>query len=197
MKRSAIISECGRYRYLLRRDLDTNNDRALGFIMLNPSTADAEQDDATIRRCVAFARRGGYDALLVGNLFAFRATNPMELRNAFDPIGPENTSLLRMILYACTNVVFAWGSTIAPEEHRHSQQVALVVEIFREIRPLCLGVTKRGHPRHPLYIRATQPLVPFDNESTRGRAGEGDAGIAARVDGKGAPSTFKEDTNGP
>ena len=86
---AAVLSPCGAYRYLLTRRFGPGKKLAT-FVMLNPSTADAERDDATIRKCVGFARSWGCAGLQVVNLFAFRATDPTDLRMADDPVGPEN-----------------------------------------------------------------------------------------------------------
>ena len=88
MKSDAVISDCGKYRYRLTRKWGYG--RPCGFIMLNPSTADALHDDPTIRRCVGFAKAWGCGALIVVNLFAVRATSPREMMRADDPVGPEN-----------------------------------------------------------------------------------------------------------
>lgn len=89
MTGGAHLSACGAYRYALRRTWDPARPAAL-FVGLNPSTADAERDDPTTRRCVRFARDWGFGGLLVGNLFAYRATRPRDLRAAAEPVGPEN-----------------------------------------------------------------------------------------------------------
>src|SRR5262249_14212908 len=94
VRRAAVISDCGRYRYsLTRRWGDAAEPRAL-FVMLNPSTADAEQDDPTIRRCIGFAKAWGMGSLEVVNLYALRATDPAALLSAPDPIGPKNDTMI-------------------------------------------------------------------------------------------------------
>ena len=87
--RGAELSGCGRYRYKLWRIWDPDLPPIL-FVMLNPSTADANSDDRTIRRCVAFAKRDGFGRLLVGNLFAYRTPYPRVLRKAEEPVGDGN-----------------------------------------------------------------------------------------------------------
>src|SRR5438309_1547537 len=89
MKYSATISNCQQYRYRLSRCWDESLPACM-FIMLNPSTADAKVDDRTIKRCMAYARAWGYGKLYVGNLFAFRATKPKNMKAASDPVGPNN-----------------------------------------------------------------------------------------------------------
>ncbi len=158
MKRDAILSECGTYRYRLSRQWDDTLPR-LGWIMLNPSTADAFEDDPTIRRCIGFAESNGYGGIEVCNLFAYRATDPKALVATGDAFGPENGAHLDAIIGAHT-VVAAWGAWgtragvtgIVESVHLTARQVGR--------RLLCLGTTKDGSPRHPLYVRGDQPLVP-------------------------------------
>lgn len=166
---SAIISPCGTYRYELRRephDKYTTAGPAL-FIMLNPSTADASLDDPTIRRCRAFARRWDCAGIVVANLYALRATNPADLWAHADPVGPENDDHLRRLAREYETVVCAWGANA-----RHDR-VEAVRRIFsgRHHRLMCLGITKAGAPRHPLYIKATQPLIDWNfRQSATGSA---------------------------
>jgi hypothetical protein len=124
--------------------------------MLNPSTADAAVEDATIRRCIEFARRERAGGIVVVNLYAFRTTDPRHLNSWPDPDGPENICHLDQIAVTNSPVVCAWGvwggnrgAFVA--RHMLRQGAHLV----------CLGVTKGGHPRHPLYVRADQPLIPY------------------------------------
>src|SRR5574338_704488 len=112
LDRSANISECGTYRYRLDRDyapVGRSFGPRVAFIMVNPSTADAEQDDATIRKCLGFAHRNGFYRLTVGNLFAYRATDVRELRKSDDPIGPENDRFLSEIVEKSQAIIYAWG----------------------------------------------------------------------------------------
>ena len=159
---TAQISECGQYRYTLTRDLGEGAGRAL-FIMLNPSTADAEKDDPTIRRCKGFARDWGCSALTVVNLFAYRATDPTELGNVVDPWGPDNTQHLVEQLEAHAKapdlIVCAWGSTGIGRsaDGLHAKRT---IGAYQKLLK-CLGRTKNGDPRHPLYVPGSQPLEPF------------------------------------
>lgn len=153
---SAIISDCGQYRYRLTRDW--GHGRRLPFCMLNPSTADADIDDPTIRRCIGFAKREGYGGLVVVNLFAFRATDPKAMQAAAFPFGPDNHSHLSTVARAASAldipIVCAWGA---------NDRGDVAKSIFREaeVRMVCLGRTKDGSPRHPLYVRGDQPLEHF------------------------------------
>lgn len=156
---SAVISNCGRYRYSLGRPCETlyHTKGTAAFLMLNPSTADAEIDDATITRCRGFARTWECNGLEVANLYALRSTDPNILWNHNDPIGYCNDAHLYIFARKHVDIVCAWGADARPE------RVAAVVKILKEAgaRLWCLGVTKNGSPRHPLYIKADQPLIEW------------------------------------
>lgn len=150
----AIISSCGTYRYLLTRPSEVmhpDSGTAL-FLMLNPSTADATADDPTIRRCRGFARAWGCAGIAVANLYALRSTDPHALFSHTDPVGPENDRYLHEIANEYGDAICAWGANARPE------RVEQVVKIFTDAgaRLWCLGTTKSGAPKHPLYIRADQ-----------------------------------------
>lgn len=149
-KMEAVLSSCGRYRYHLSREWADKP--VLAFIMLNPSTADAAQDDPTIRRCIRFARDSGYGKLLVGNLFAWRATDATEIRRSRAPIGPDNDTALVNMIGRATLVVCAWGNGGTYLE-RNEKVLALIKAVGK--RPHCLKMTKEGHPSHPLYLPTT------------------------------------------
>ncbi len=145
------------YRYTLRRELAPllPGPRVL-FVMLNPSTATDDIDDPTIRRCIDFAKRWGCSSLSVVNLFAARATDPRELKRMDDPIGPDNDLTIMSEAARADTVVLAWGVHGA---YLGRDQDVLV--LLRPLKPRHLGLTKDGHPRHPLYVPARQPLVIF------------------------------------
>lgn len=153
MVRSAKLSSCRRYRYTLVRSW---NDAAptVMFVGLNPSTADAKKDDATVRRCVGFAKCWGFGKLILTNLFAFRSTDPALLGEASDPIGPDNDSWITSSSRLADLTVVAWGVHGCLHERD-----ADVLNQLRE--PYCLGTTKSGAPRHPLYLPADAPLQLF------------------------------------
>jgi hypothetical protein len=108
MEKAAIISPCRLYRYQLARIWDDSLPRCL-FAGLNPSKADGSQDDPTVRRMIGFARDWGYGGLFVVNLFAFRATDPKDMKAAIDPIGPENDDYIRRLTAYCDITIAAWG----------------------------------------------------------------------------------------
>lgn len=158
---TADLSDDGRYRYRLTRRW-ADGDAWATFVMLNPSTADATEDDPTIRRCVSFAKREGCSALQVVNLFAYRATDPRELKRVADPVGPDNDAWLSRALGTPALRIAAWGAHGRPDR-------VVVVKSFAVPGLHALGVTKDGHPRHPLYLRADAPLVtwPAGSEARR------------------------------
>lgn len=187
---AALFSEDGRYRYRLERDgLGGGYPlRPVNVILLNPSTADAERDDPTIRRCMGFARQWGYDRLVVTNLFAYRATNPSWLRRSEAPVGerilpPFNLDravpVMRSsppggiverndleIMRAAREaelVVVAWGAYAAASV-RAPHVAAMLVEAG--IKPMAFGVTIEGHPKHPLYLRGDTALRPWPAVAT-------------------------------
>lgn len=145
---SALISEDGLYRYELRRQIPqpVRWIKRGCFLMLNPSTADAETDDPTIRRCIGFGESFGWTELIVLNLFAFRATDPRDLLSAKDPIGDLNDDTIRC-LEPGTQVIAAWGA------HKLAQKRAEDVLKILDRPVYALGATKSGAPRHPLYLK--------------------------------------------
>jgi hypothetical protein len=151
MIRDAAISECGCYRYELTRRWDVGP--TLEFFMLNPSTADALQDDPTIRRCIGFGKRWGFGALVVHNLFAWRATNPLDLIGVQDPIGPENRKYLEGNGTEPDCTVAAWGAhPLATGWWNGYPQD--ITPALKGRRLICLGTTKSGAPKHPLYVKS-------------------------------------------
>jgi hypothetical protein len=149
----ATFSADRRYRYRLWRRWDQSRP-VVAFVMLNPSTADACRDDPTIRRCAAFARRWGYGGIEVVNLFALRATDPRALDTADDPIGPNNDRYVRRALAAARTLVLAWGARGVTGDRATS--AGRLVSLRRS---RCLGLTRSGEPRHPLYLKSDARLV--------------------------------------
>lgn len=149
---SAILSEDSKYRYMLSRQWAAN-ERIVGFICLNPSTADAHLDDQTVRKCVRFAKSWGAGQLLLGNLFAFRSTDPRALKMVDDPIGSENDYWLDTIAERSDILVAAWGT--------HGELLNRNVEVLDRLKGKlsALRLTKNGAPSHPLYL--PEVLTPF------------------------------------
>lgn len=155
LQRSAFISPCGKYRYNLRRWWQSGgNGREVCFVMLNPSTADGNVDDPTIRRCMNFTKQWGYSYLTVRNLFSLRATDPKELKKAEDPVGPMGFTAVRRCVSAHL-VIAAWGANVP----FHQDQ--FVLQASRDVKWFCLGKTKAGYPRHPLYVPNNTQLVRY------------------------------------
>ncbi|UWQ97627.1 DUF1643 domain-containing protein [Rhodobacteraceae bacterium M385] len=152
----AVYSDCEAYRYSLTRVWDEAGERGL-FIMLNPSTATEVQNDPTVERCERRSRALGYGAFRVLNIFAYRATDPRDMRRAEDPVGPENDAALLQGLDWADRVICAWG-THGEHLGRGPEVAALLKGTGREL--LHLGLSKAGHPKHPLYIGyKVQPQV--------------------------------------
>ena len=150
MRRSAILSACKRYRYVLGREWKADLPGVL-FIALNPSTADAEHDDPTVRRCIGFAKAWGFGKLAIANLFALRSTDPSRLLCDHDPIGPENDRWLIELAGQFPLTVAAWGAHNSVRD-----RAANVLEMLLNVHHL--GLTNAGHPKHPLYLpRTTRP----------------------------------------
>ena len=169
MRREAVISECGKYRYTLYREWADEDEvdalvfgvRVLNFVMLNPSTADGKEDDPTVRKCMGFARRNRYNAIRIVNLFAFRATDPKDLQkeyvNGGDVIGPSNDAYVRELPPEET-VCVAWGATFQNETFVRRRVQGTITLLDRKL--WCLRKTKDGHPGHPVML-GYRPLIEF------------------------------------
>lgn len=157
MEKAAVLSDDGVYRYFLSRIWEPRKG-LVTFVMLNPSTADAEMDDPTIRRCIGFTDLWGFGGLNVVNLFAYRATNPKELKVSSDPVGPKNDLYLLKTCRGQGIVVAAWGAN-GGINNRAERVMSMLRKDTYPV--LCLGVTKNDHPKHPLYIPASKKLEVF------------------------------------
>ncbi len=163
----AILSPCEKYRYLLERIWNTEL-KIINFVMLNPSTATETAADPTATRCETRARRLGYGGFVITNLFAFRATDPKELRNPFiNPIGKETNNIIRATAIRADMIILAWGDSLPPNlAHRAGTVFAIIACELIKINPEFadrihhLGLNKSGNPKHPLYI-------PLDNAPTQ------------------------------
>lgn len=153
---TAIYSDCEKYRYALSRVWDADGGR-VAFVMLNPSTATEVQNDPTVERCERRARTLGFGAFRVTNIFAWRDTDPRKMRAAAEPIGPANDDAIAKACAWADQVVAAWGT-----HGEFLNRGAAVEKILRATgKPIFhLGLSKAGHPKHPLYIAyAQQPQV--------------------------------------
>ncbi len=144
----ANYSDCEKYRYDLTRVWDEGGKKVM-FLMLNPSTATEVQNDPTVERCERRARTLGYGAFRVCNIFAYRATDPKVMRAEADPVGPLNDETIRAGVEWADDLVAGWGA-----HGEHMGRGADVETLLRDlsISPKHLGLTKAGHPKHPLYI---------------------------------------------
>lgn len=151
----AIFDVSGSYRYSLWRTWSTNHPQ-IAFILFNPSTADEQKNDPTIRRCVGFARAWNFGSIEVVNLFAFRATHYEDLFKVDDPIGAENNCFLTQAIECCSAIVLGWGNrgTFLSRDRQVMAFLTGRTNVF------CLGMTKSGQPRHPLYVKGnTSPVL--------------------------------------
>lgn len=145
----ATFSECRRYRYHLWRTWGEPGNR-VAFIGLNPSTADEEADDPTIRKCIGFAKRWGFGAMDMVNLFAWRTTKPIGLKQTGDPVGPANDEAIRRVCFQATRVVLAWGSH-APVSDLIAMRLH-ALPLGRDLGCFSFGRNADGQPKHPLML---------------------------------------------
>jgi hypothetical protein len=146
------------YRYTLNRYLGPDR-RTMLWIMLNPSTADEEKDDPTIRRVKSFTKREGYGRLAVVNLFAKRATDPKDLWPGVDPVGPGNGLTLVNAIESADLIVAAWGATKIPTVITRPNVEAMAQHYHKPM--VCLGRNANGSPKHPLYLKDNTKMVPY------------------------------------
>lgn len=146
--RGATFSPCRIYRYVLERMWDADKPKVT-WILLNPSTADHERDDPTNKRGISFSRRWGFGTCVFVNLFAFRASKPATMKQAQDPVGPENDRHVLQHVRDADRIVVAWGSHGAWRD-RGREAVDAIQALGLEMH--CFGLCKNGHPKHPLYL---------------------------------------------
>ncbi|MBE3640355.1 DUF1643 domain-containing protein [Mangrovicoccus algicola] len=153
----AVYSPCERYRYALTRVWDPAGTKA-AFVMLNPSTATETQNDPTVERCERRARTLGFGAFRVANIFAWRDTDPRAMRAAPEPVGPENDAAIAEACHWADRVICAWGTHGA-----FLDRGPTVERLIRAagVMPYHLGLSKAGHPRHPLYLPYTRQPEPW------------------------------------
>ncbi|MCJ8340458.1 MAG: DUF1643 domain-containing protein [Pseudomonadales bacterium] len=153
MKSAAEFSACRKYRYVLWRTWDETLPLVM-IIGLNPSTADAVNNDPTITRCINFAKTWGYGGLCMTNLFAYRATDPKVMKAQTEPIGVDNDFWLKKLAEDADKVIAAWGNNGS-----YLNRSASVSNMFGNL--YCIGVNKSGEPEHPLYIKADRRPIKF------------------------------------
>ncbi|MBI1247126.1 DUF1643 domain-containing protein [bacterium] len=153
MEKSAHFSRCLNFRYSLSRVWDSSLPR-IAILGLNPSTANEKYDDPTVRRCIGFAQSWGYGSIVLVNLFGLRSTSPLRLKIVDDPIGPQNDYWIQRECKDSDLVVVAWGN--------HGRLLNRDDEVLKRLaNPYCLGTTKVGCPRHPLYLASNTRLREF------------------------------------
>lgn len=165
-KKYATLSKCRTYRYWLERSWWDGKgiENFVNFVMLNPSTADAEQDDPTIRKCIGFAQRWGYTGMHVVNLFALRSTDPKALYAHPDPVGPENYAFLEAGLLSAPLTIVAWGKHGAYEgQDRFLLEMASKLSLPPRIE--AIRINGDGSPSHPARLPYAAVPVPFSLQS--------------------------------
>lgn len=158
---SAVISPCGMYRYRLERKI-ADTGLVYAFFGINPSTADASIDDATVRKWTGFCRQWGASRFIVGNVFAYRATDVKALAKVDDPHGPDIGDHITDIITEADILVPCWGNTskVPPELRDYFDVLAdALLSCGKPVR--CFGFTKAGDPMHPLMLGYSTQLVPF------------------------------------
>lgn len=164
MIKSAQISDCGKYRFILTRIWDDTK-RAAVFIMLNPSTADGKEDDPTIRRCINFAKSWNCGSINVVNLFDLRTSSPEEMKKAEAPISRDNNFIVYMTVRKAVMlnalIICAWGN-----HGCYLGQDKKILDLINQAGgdPMALKVSKAGQPCHPLYLKADSMPVPYTGE---------------------------------
>jgi hypothetical protein len=159
MKGDAKFSENRKYRYWLTRTFtDGTPTKRVAFIMLNPSTATETVNDPSVRRCIGYADDWGMHELVVLNLFAFRGTDPRAMKAESMPVGDQNNYHIHKWCSdpATVAIIAAWGA-----HGGHLNRDRHVCQLLRKFKLKCLGVTKEGFPKHPLYLRADAEPIPY------------------------------------
>lgn len=149
-----VLSPCGLYRYTLWRKW-SDGPRYAQVVGLNPSKADGQRNDQTMHKVIAIFKNLGFDALCMMNAYAYRATDPKEMRKAEDPIGPDNDEWLKKIAADAAIHVVCWGGEMTGYDRGRE-----VVHFLRK-EFWCFGLTKHGEPLHPLFLKATTPLQRY------------------------------------
>lgn len=155
MKKDAILSTCNQYRYSLSRIWDESKPM-VGFIGLNPSTADHLNDDKTILRCIAFASEWGFGGFYMMNLFAYRATNPSVMMKVNTPVGCDNDQYLLNLKNQVEKIVVCWGN-----DGCYRKRSKEVLNLLNGENLYCIDINKTGEPKHPLYIKNNKKLTPY------------------------------------
>ena len=154
LRSSARYSPCKKYRYTLTRVWDADKPK-VAFIGLNPSTATEIQNDPTVTRCMNYAARWGYGGMHMLNIFGYRATDPKIMKAVKEPVGAGNDFWIKVKAQEAAMALACWGT-----HGEHQERGKKVLELVDNLK--CLGVTKHGHPRHPLYMRSDVQPVAYE-----------------------------------
>lgn len=159
---SAILSGCKKYRYKLGREVDPFKETTIAYFGVNPSTAEASIDDATVRKWRGFAERNNAKRFIVGNVFAYRATDVKELSKTLNPIGLENDKYLNYIIAEADMLIPCWGSRTKLPKHLRCE-LDRVMQLLKDSgKPIfCLGTTISGDPKHPLTLGYNTKLIEW------------------------------------
>jgi hypothetical protein len=158
MQRSAVFSDCGRFRHILRRSWDVSRP-SVGYICLNPSIAGSDIDDPSVMRMVGFADRLGFGGFSLANLYDFIATDPKDLKRGGFQRSPEADEWIRRVVQETTEVICAWGAH-ARGLSRPDEVMALLRGLG--VRPKALALTADGIPRHPLMLPYSCELIELE-----------------------------------
>lgn len=159
---SAVLSECQRYRYRLEREIDLTRELIIAYFGVNPSTADAQQDDSTVRKWIGFTKVNNGRRFIVGNVFGYRATDVNALAKIDDPVGPDNESHLNEIIAEADILVPCWGSRKKLPKSLYGQIDITMNLIQRSGKSVMVfGFTESGDPKHPLMLSYDTKLVHF------------------------------------
>jgi hypothetical protein len=155
IKYDAVISPCTLYRYSLSRIWDKDKG-IVNFIGLNPSTADAKEDDPTIRKCIKYAEKWGYGGIVISNLFAYRTPEPYLMKQTKDPIGKENDRYIKKLAEQSDVIVAAWGN-----DGEYLERDRFIRDLIPDL--MCLKVNQTGQAAHPLYLNGDLKPVSYKN----------------------------------
>jgi len=158
MSSGAWLSKNRAHRYLLEREWDEGEGYVL-WVMFNPSVANETEDDPTIRRCIGFAKKWGYKGIRVTNLYSVIGTDPKKLPEP--RIDNFTDRVIGHGIEGCDIIVFAWGALAVGHEARMWDVWKQIIIAGREKDVYSLGITKSGHPRHPLYLKADTAPIPL------------------------------------
>ncbi|MNJ40255.1 hypothetical protein D3C77_351460 [compost metagenome] len=161
---TAVISPCGLYRYRLERECSHpfEGSKVFAYFGINPSTADATLDDATVRKWKGFTVRNGGHRFIVGNVFSYRATDVRELARVDAPWGPEHMQHLTEIITSADVLVPCWGASgkVPPSLH-YAIKNTLNLLLTSGKPVLHFGLTASGDPKHPLMLGYDTQLIPW------------------------------------